>query len=154
VRDAIARLLDWGDAHVTLDGALKGLPAALRGRVPRGMPHSIWQLVEHLRLAQRDILEFTVAKRYRPMQWPDDYWPKRPAPPSAAAWRKSLTDHRRDLRALQTLARDTSVPLESKVPNGDGQTVLRELLLVADHTAYHVGQIVSVRSALGAWPPR
>lgn len=152
VREHVAKLLDWHDAHVSLADALAGLKPALRGRVPAGLPHSIWQIVEHLRLAQRDILAFTVARRYQPMQWPDDYWPKRPAPSSAAAWRASLAGYRRDLRALQALARNRAVPLDRPVPNGDGQTVLRELLLVADHTAYHVGQIVDVRRALGAWP--
>jgi DinB superfamily len=150
VRAQIAAVLDWSDAHVGFDAAVKGIPPKLRGAVPRGWEYSAWQLVEHIRLAQRDILDFCVAKMYREKKWPDAYWPA-PAPRSAGAWTASIAEYRRDLAALGRLARDRRVDLTAAVPNGTGQTYLRELLLVADHTAYHVAQIVDVRRALGDW---
>jgi uncharacterized damage-inducible protein DinB len=126
----------------------------MRGVVPPGLPHSIWQLVEHIRLAQYDILDFSRNAKYQEMKWPDDYWPKAAAPPSEAAWKKSLTRIRADRKALQTLAIDRAVDLTARIPHGSGQTVLRELLLVADHTSYHVGQIVLIRQLLGIWKGR
>jgi uncharacterized damage-inducible protein DinB len=152
VREHLALVLDWHEAHATLDQAVKGLPPRLRGALAQGLPHSIWQLVEHIRLAQKDILEFATRVRYRNKNWPADYWPKRPAPPSPEAWRNSLRDYHADLRALAALARNAKLALDQPVPSGTGQTILRELLLTVDHTAYHVGQIVLVRRALGAWP--
>lgn len=152
VRELVARLLAWGDAHVTFDAAVAKIPAALRGRRPRGLPHSIWQLVEHLRIAQHDILDFCVNVEYEELTWPDDYWPRAAAPPSPAAWAASLKTFRRDRRALQALAADTTIDLGARIPHGTGQTYLRELVLVADHNAYHIGQVVLVRQALGIWP--
>jgi uncharacterized damage-inducible protein DinB len=152
LRQLLASQLAWGDAHVTFDAAVEKIPARLRGTRPRGLPHSIWQLVEHLRIAQHDILEFCINPKYTEMKWPDDYWPRAAAPRSAAAWSASLTRFRRDRRALQALAADTSIALEARIPHGSGQTYLRELVLAADHNAYHIGQIVLVRQALGIWP--
>ncbi|HZT77457.1 MAG TPA: DinB family protein [Vicinamibacterales bacterium] len=146
LRDAVA----WGDAHVTFDKAVAGLPPRLRGVVPAGLPHSAWQLVEHIRLAQADILEFCIARTYRAKKWPDAYWPSSPSPKGASAWRSAIAAVRTDRRALQRLA--TTADLAAAVPNGDGQTFGREILLALDHTAYHVGQIVLVRRALGHWP--
>jgi len=151
VREQLARLLAWGDAHVTFDAAVEGIPVKLRGKRPARLPHSIWQLVEHLRIAQYDILEFCVNPQYKEMTWPDDYWPTSAAPRSLSAWTKSLRQFRRDRRALQALAADASIDLEARIPHGSGQTYLRELVLVADHGAYHVGQIVLVRRLLGVW---
>jgi len=151
VRAQLAALLDWSDAHVGFDAAVKGIPPALRGAVPAGWEYSAWQLVEHIRIAQRDILEFSVAKTYREKKWPDDYWPKSPAPRSAKAWTASIAAYRRDLAALGRLARDRRVDLAAAVPHGRGQTYLREILLVADHTAYHVGQLIALRRTLGIW---
>jgi hypothetical protein len=108
-------------------------------------------LVEHLRLAQHDILDFCVNPEYEEMTWPDDYWPRQPAPPSAKAWDESLAAYRADLAKMQALVRDPAIDLFARVPQGTGQTYLREALLVADHTAYHVGQIVLVRRQLGIW---
>ena len=153
LRQLLAGLLAWGDAHVTFDAAVDAIPVGLRGRRPRGLPHSLWELVEHLRIAQHDILDFCVNPKYKEMKWPDDYWPRAAAPRSAAAWSASLKQYRRDRRALQALAADTAIALEDRIPHGSGQTYLRELVLVADHNAYHVGQIVLVRQALGIWPP-
>ena len=151
LRDHVARFLDWGDAHVGFDKSVKGIAPRLRGVAPKGLPYSMWQLVEHLRIAQADILEFCVNAQYKEKKWPDDYWPRAARPPSAAAWTKSIAVFRRDRKALQTLAMNVKVDLFSMIPHGTGQTYLRELLLIADHTAYHVGQIVVVRRALGIW---
>jgi hypothetical protein len=152
LRDHVARMLDWHDAHADFDSAVKDVPVARCGTVPAGSPYSIWQLVEHLRLAQHDILDFCVNPQYEEMTWPDDYWPREPAPPSPRAWEESLTAYRRDRAAMQALVRDPAIDLFAPVPQGTGQTYLREALLLADHTAYHVGQIVLVRRQLGIWP--
>jgi uncharacterized damage-inducible protein DinB len=151
LREQIAKLLDWEEAHVGFDKALAGLAAASRGVRPAGSTHSAWELVEHIRICQRDILSFCVDAEYQEHQWPGDYWPPTPAPPTALAWDASLEGYRRDREALQQLARNTTIDLLGKVPNGSGQTYLRELLLVADHTSYHVAQLVDLRRQLGAW---
>jgi uncharacterized damage-inducible protein DinB len=150
VRKQLADFLDWHEAHASFDDAVKGLPPKLRGAVPVGFAHSAWQIVEHIRTAQADILEFCRSRSYREKKWPDDYWPKTPAPKNVEAWNKSLAAFRRDRKAAQRLAVDREIDLLAKVPNG-GQTYLRELLLVADHTSYHVAQIVDIRRALGNW---
>jgi uncharacterized damage-inducible protein DinB len=150
VRAQLASVLDWGDAHVTFDASVKGIPLRLRGVRPTGLPHSAWELVEHIRLAQADILEFCRRARYKEKKWPEDYWPASPRP-SAAAWTRSLAGFRRDRRTLQRLTLDRRLDLTRKIPRGSGQTYLREVLLVADHTAHHVGQIIDVRRALGIW---
>jgi uncharacterized damage-inducible protein DinB len=151
LRAQLVNLLDSKDAHATFDAAVKGMPPKLRGVVPIGWEYSAWQLLEHLRLAQADILAFCVAAKYHEKQWPDEYWPKQPAPPSAAAWTKSIADFRRDRTALQRLARNPRIDVAATVPHGTTQTYLREILLVADHNAYHIGQIVALRKTLGIW---
>jgi hypothetical protein len=151
MRAVIARLLDWEDAHAGFDKVVSGLPAKLQGQVPPGLPYSPWQLLEHLRITQKDILDFCVNPAYEELDWPDDYWPKSPSPPSASAWDKSVAEFRKDRKALQELALNPSIDLLGKVPTGKDQTYLREFLLVADHTAYHLGELVVVRRALGAW---
>ena len=151
LRQQLAGVLDWKEAHAGFDKAVDGVPAAQRGAVPGGLPYSIWQLVEHLRMAQHDILDFCVNSAYEEKKWPDDYWPKSPAPASAADWDESIAGYRRDRERLKQLAADESIDLFAKIPHGSGQTYLRELLLVADHNSYHVGQIVIVRRALGIW---
>lgn len=152
IRDQAAKLLDWGDAHVTFEKAVAGITPRLRGVVPPGLEHSAWELLEHLRIAQADILEFCRSAKYKEKKWPDDYWPTSSAPKNAAAWTASIAGFKRDRRALQRLAKDRSIDLFAPIPHGTGQTYLREILLIADHTAYHVGQIVLVRRALGNWP--
>jgi hypothetical protein len=143
---------DWQQAHVGFDRAVKGVPPRLRGAIPKGAAHSIWDIVEHMRIAQADILDFCVNPKYvHDMKWPDDYWPPSPAPKSAAAWTKSLTAIRRDRKATERLALNPKIDLFAKIPHGSGQTYLREVLLVADHAAYHTAQIVDVRRALGIW---
>ena len=151
LRDHLARLLDWQDAHATYDAAVADVAPEMRGRQPEGLPHSLWQLVEHLRITQRDILDFCRDADYREPRWPDDYWPAEAAPPSAEAWEESLAAFRTDREVLKALAVDPGVDLFARIPHGTGQTYLRELLLVADHTSYHVGQIVLVRRLLGIW---
>ena len=149
IREHLAKLLAWEDAHVGFDAAVADIPESYRAQ--RAGPHSPWELVEHIRLAQHDILDFSRNSDYKEMEWPKDYWPSTPAPSSAAAWDESVAAVRRDREALQQLARDVSIDLTQKIPHGNGQTYLRELLLVADHTAYHVAQIVTVRQSLGIW---
>jgi len=151
-RDHLTRVLDWEDAHVGFDTAVADIPEHLRGMHLSGL-HSPWQLVEHLRRAQRDILEFCRNADYVELKWPEDYWPPTPSPPSPGAWEDSLAQYREDRSAMQALAEDPGVDLGGKIPWGSGQTRLREILLTADHTAYHVGQLVLVRQLLGIWKP-
>jgi uncharacterized damage-inducible protein DinB len=152
LRTQLVKLLDFDEAHISFDRAVKGIPPRLRGKRPPKAEHSIWQLVEHLRIAQADILEFCLSSTYQEKKWPDDYWPKAPAPRSASAWTKALAGYRRDRKAMQQLAGDPAVDLFAAIPHGTGQTYLREILLIADHNAYHIGQIVTLRRALGIWP--
>jgi hypothetical protein len=149
LRAQLAKLLDWKEAHVGFDAAVEGIPAEIRGRRPEGLPHSPWALLEHLRITQHDILDFCVNPAYEEMNWPDDYWPSS-SQPTAEQWDKSIKDFRADREAMKRLAAEAD--LFAKIPHGTGQTYLREILLVADHTTYHVGQLVSVRQLLGAWP--
>ena len=151
IRDLLSNALAWQDAHATFDDVVAGIPAEARGTQPAGLPYSAWQLVEHLRITQRDILDFCVDANYKEKKWPDDYWPSSPAPESAAAWDGSIRAFVADRKALQALAADTSLDLEAKIPHGSGQTYLRELVLIIDHSAYHVGQLVLVRRLLGVW---
>lgn len=151
LRDHLLELLRCGSAHLDFDKAIADLPADLRGVRPEGTPHSVWELVEHLRIAQWDILDFSRNPDYVHLDWPKDYWPPTPAPPDGAAWEESLAAFRRDLKAMQDLVADPNTDLYAKIPWGDGQTILREAMLVADHNAYHLGQIVTVRQTLGDW---
>jgi uncharacterized damage-inducible protein DinB len=150
LRAHLGRIVDWEDAHASFDRAIEGLPARLRGVTPAGGAHSAWQLLEHLRICQHDILDFCRNPKYVEMAM-EDYWPPSAAPPSAKAWSASVAAVRRDRGALKKLAADRGVDLFARIPHGSGQTYLRELLLVADHNAYHVGQLVALRRALGSW---
>ena len=150
LRDLLGRMLAWEDGHVGFDAAIAGIPAPQRGVQPEGLPYSPWQVLEHLRLAQHDILEFCRNPGYTELRWPDDYWPA-PEPPSADAWKESIASFTRSRDKVKALARDVD-DLTAKVPTGKGnQTYLRAILLIADHTAYHVGQLVALRRALGIW---
>ncbi|HKI05315.1 MAG TPA: DinB family protein [Thermoanaerobaculia bacterium] len=154
LRDHLLELLRGGSAHLDLEKAIAGLPAELRGAKAPGLPHTVWQLLEHLRIAQWDILEFSRDKAHVSPHWPEGYWPpsETAAPPDDAAWDRCVEALRNDLQAMQDLVADPKTDLHAKIPWGrKGQTVLREALLVADHNAYHLGQVVSVRQALGAW---
>ena len=150
-RDHLARALEWGEAHGTIEDAAADLPAPLRGRAPAGLPYSPWQLLEHIRLAQHDILDFCRSPSYAELRWPDDYWPPAGATPTAGEVSASIAALREDREALGRLALDASIDLFARIPHGSGQTYLRELLLVIDHSSYHLGQMVAVRRALGIW---
>lgn len=154
LREHLVRLQSWHDSHADFDAAVADLPTPLRGTAPPGLPYSPWQLLEHIRLTQADILAFCRSAGYTELSWPADYWPASAAPPGPEAWDASLAAYRRDREALQQMIRDPACDLLAKVPAGNGQTFLREFLLVADHTAYHLGQLVAVRRLLGAWTAR
>jgi len=147
--DELLHLLNGGNAHADLDRALKGLPVDLRGAKPDKLPYSIWQLVEHIRIAQWDMLEFSKDGSHESPNWPDDYWPKETAPKNDDAWEKSLKQIELDRDELAGLIKNGD--LYSKIPHGDGQTILREALQVADHNAYHVAEIIVIRRLMGAW---
>jgi hypothetical protein len=151
LREQLVKLLNWEDAHVGFDAAVAGLPPRLRGTAPAGLPYSPWQLVEHLRITQHDILDFCRNPGYKEMSWPRDYWPPGASPPSTAEWDASIEQFQRDRSALEALAGDPAIDLEVRIPHGTGQTYLRELLLAADHAAYHIGELIVVRRLLGAW---
>ena len=150
LREQLVRLLDWDGAHARFDDAVKDFPEELRGTRPPGGPHSAWELLEHLRITLWDILEFSRDAKHVSPEFPSGYWPSHEAPPAATAWDESAAAYRRDLRALADLAADDSVDLYARIPHGDGQTILREIVLAADHNAYHVGQLMMVRRILGA----
>jgi uncharacterized damage-inducible protein DinB len=152
VRDHLVRALDWEEAHVGLQKAADGIPADKRGARAAGFEHSPWQLLEHIRIAQEDILDFCVNAQYvHARKWPDDYWPRDAAPPDANAWAPALASYASALEDLKRLVRDVD-DLTARVPTGKAnQTYLRAVLMVVDHTAYHVGQLVAVRRALGIW---
>jgi hypothetical protein len=151
VREHLAKLLAGREAHVDWTAALKGLPEKLRGQRPDGAPHSAWEILEHARIAQRDILEFSRNPKHVSPDWPSGYWPNAPAPPSAADWDKSLNAFHRDLETLVDLVMDPKTDLAAPIPHGSGQTILREALLVADHNSYHLGQFLLLRRLLGSW---
>jgi uncharacterized damage-inducible protein DinB len=152
IRDHLIRVLDWEEAHVGFDKAVDGIAFAKRGVRPPGFEHSAWELLEHIRVAQDDILDFCVNDRYEhTMAWPADYWPKSPQPANETAWDASVAAYTRGKEQMKELVRRIE-DLTAPVPTGKAnQTYLRAVLLIADHTAYHVGQIVAVRRALGAW---
>ena len=151
LRSEFVDFLESGHAHATFDAAVRDLPPELRGKKARGAPHTAWQLLEHMRIAQWDILEFSRNPKHVSPVWPDGYWPPTPAPRDDAAWDKSVRRFRADRKAMQKLVSDPAVDLLKPFPYGEGQTLLREALLVADHNAYHIGQLVTLRRLLGAW---
>lgn len=154
LRQHLLDLLQGGGAHVKFDEVIAGIPPKLRGRKPAGLPHSLWMMLEHLRIAQWDILEFSRNPKHVSPEWPGGYWPRTEAPPSAAAWNASIKKFRHDLKTLQDLVKAPKTDLFARIPWGDGQTILREALLVADHNAYHLGQLLDARRLLGAWPEK
>ena len=152
-RAIVASSLDWEQAHATLENAVKGLAPALQGVRPAGYPHSAWELLEHIRITQQDLLDFCQNPNYEEkLAWPGDYWPPTPVPPTEGAWEQTIADYRRDREALARFTNDSKLDLTEKIPHGTGQTYLRTILVAVDHASYHVGQIVSVRRLLGAWP--
>ena len=151
LREHLTNLLSGHGAHVDWKVAFDGIPANLRGTRPRGMPRSLWELLEHIRIAQWDILEFSRDPKHASPDWPAGYWPESPEPLDAKAWEKSLKLFARDLTAMKKLAANPKTDLFARIPHGTGQTILREALLIADHNAYHLGQVVFIRRLLGAW---
>jgi hypothetical protein len=154
LREHVVYLLEGGGAHAKFDEVSAGIAPKLLGQKPAHLPHSLWMLLEHLRIAQWDILEFSRNPKHVSPKWPEGYWPKTEAPSSPADWNASVKKFRQDLKAMQDLVKDPKVDLFARIPWGDGQTILREALLVADHNAYHLGQMVDVRRLLGAWPEK
>ena len=152
LREHLLYLLGGGGAHLDFDAAVANLPAELRGARAADVPHTPWRLVEHMRIAQWDILEFSRNSKHVSPPFPEGYWPQGDGPPDADAWDRSLAAFRADLQALQNLVANPSTDLFARIAHGDGQTILREALLVADHNAYHLGQLVMLRRVLGAWP--
>jgi len=151
LREHLLYLMGGGGAHADFDAAVADLPAELRGVRPAGLPYSPWELLEHMRIAQWDILEFSRNPKHVSPDWPTGYWPKSAAPRSKTAWEQSIKKFRQDQAAMRQLVEDPKTDLYARLPHGDGQTLLREALLVADHNSYHLGQLVLVRRLLGAW---
>ena len=151
LRQHVVKLLKGGDAHADFDTAIGNFPVSLRGKKPEHAEHSPWQVLEHLRIAQWDMLEFSRNPRHKSPEFPAGYWPTSQAPPDAEAWDKSAETFRKDLQALCDLVADESTDLFAKIPHGEGQTILREALVAADRASYHLGQLVLLRRILGAW---
>ena len=151
LRQHLLDLLRGANAHADFDAAVANLPSQLRGKKAAGAPHTAWQLLEHMRIAQWDILEFSRNAKHVSPPWPDGYWPKTAAPPGASAWNNSVRSFRADLKAMAKLVANPKSDLFARIPHGSGQTLLREALLVADHNAYHIGQLILLRRLLGAW---
>ena len=151
LRQHIVSLLNSGDAHANFDAAVQNMPLDLRGKKPAGAEHSPWQVLEHLRIALWDILEFARNAKHKSPEFPQGYWPSTQAPPDDKAWDKSAASFRSDLEALIKLVSDEKTDLFAKIPHGDGQTVLRQALVAADHNAYHLGELVLLRRELGGW---
>ena len=151
LRQHLLDLLRGRNAHADFDTVVADFPSRMRGVKPPGAPHTAWQLLEHMRIAQSDILEFSRDAKHKSPPWPEGYWPKTEAPPSAASWNNSLRSFRADLKAMAKLLADKKTDLFAQIPHGTGQTILREALLVADHNSYHLGQLVLLRRLLGTW---
>jgi hypothetical protein len=154
LREQLSYLLKGGGAHVHFMDALEGFPEAKRGTYAQGLPHTAWQLLEHARIAQWDILEFSRNPKHVSPEFPEGYWPKTPAPQSEEGWNDSMFAFRRDLREMIRLVENPRTDLHALISHGDGQTILREALVLADHNSYHLGQLVDLRRALGSWPEK
>lgn len=150
-RKIVASSLGWGQAHATLEAAVDRLPVALRGKRPKGSPHSAWELLEHIRRTQADLAEFMTNPKYVAKEWPRDYWPTSPVPPSPRAWTECLAAIKADRRRIARITMKPSLDLTRQIPWGEGQTYLRTILVAQDHESYHTAQIIFVRRLLGAW---
>jgi len=160
LREQLIAALEGGNAHAAFDEVVEKFPAHLRGEKAggemAGLPYSAWQLVEHIRIAQQDIVEFSDSKhgKYKPKKWPDAYWPKESAPSSEGAWERSIAAIKRDRDAMVALIRDGKNDLAAPFPWGDGQNLIREAILIVDHNSYHIGELLALRRLLGIWPAR
>jgi DinB superfamily len=151
LREHLRKLLEGKEAHTDWKVAFGGVAPKFRGVRPAGAPHSLWELLEHMRIAQWDILEFSRNSKHVSPDWPGEYWPPSPKPRTPEGWEKSLKMFGRDLQAMRKLVENPKTNLFAPIPHGSGQTILREALLIADHNAYHIGQAIMVRRLLGAW---
>ncbi|MDR3774756.1 MAG: DinB family protein [Terracidiphilus sp.] len=151
LREHVVKLLKGGDAHAIFEDAVADFPAEAHGKTPKGAEHSAWEVLEHLRIAQWDILDFSTNPKYKSREWPREYWPEAAAPPDAKAWDRSVKAYGEDLKAICALVADDKTDLFARIPHGEGQTILREALVVADHNAYHLGELVLLRRLLGVW---
>lgn len=154
LRDHLVKLLQGGHAYATFDTAVKDFPFNMIGKKPSGFDHSAWKLLEHIRITQWDIVEFSISADHVSPQWPEGYWPKEDAPTGQKDWQNSVEGIKSDLQKMQNIVTNTSTDLFAKIPHGTGQTVLREALLIAEHNAYHLGQLVMLRKMFGIWPPK
>jgi hypothetical protein len=152
IRDNLVWLLEGGHAHAKFDEVVEGFPSDRAGIRPKGASHSAWEILEHMRIAQNDILRFTLSADYVSPDWPEGYWPANPAPEDKDGWSRSVRDFRKDVEEFVSLIRDPARDLYKIFPWGSGQTLLREALLIADHNSYHLGELVLVRRLLGIWP--
>ncbi len=152
LREQLLKLLRGGQAHMTFDQAVADFPPDQINHRPPHVPYSPWHLLEHLRFTQRDILDFIRDPRYREPSWPDEYWPPPEQDASAGDWAQAIRAFREDLQALEALVRDPATDLYARIPHGQGQTFLREILLVADHNAYHIGELAILRQVMQTWP--
>jgi hypothetical protein len=149
LRQQLAKVLDWNEAHINFKAAVSDFPEELRAKVPTGMPHSAWQLLEHIRIALWDIVAFSRSARHKSPKWPEGYWPKAAAPPSSEAWDESAKEVGNLIEEMRELVTDPARDLFAPISHGSGQTLLRQVLLAADHNSYHLGQLVLVRKGLG-----
>lgn len=152
LRNHVINLLQGGHAYATFDTIVKNFPFEMTGKKPKGFDHSAWQLLEHIRIAQWDIVEFSLTADHISPKWPEEYWPKESTPASEKNWQNSVKAIKTDLKKMQDLVANPKTDLFAKIPHGTGQTILREALLIVDHNAYHLGQIVMLRKILGIWP--
>ncbi|MBV9181180.1 MAG: DinB family protein [Acidobacteria bacterium] len=154
LREHVLEVLRGGHAHAPFDQVMADFPDKLRGEKPSGLAHSAWMLLEHMRIAQWDILDYSRNPKYRALAWPDEYWPHQSSPPTTDAWEKSIQSFTEDLAAMKQLVKDPQTDLLARIPWGEGQTILREALLVANHNSHHLGQLIDVRRLLGIWKVR
>ncbi len=152
LRDYLSRLLSWGEAHMTFDSAVAEFPPDQMNARPPNVPYTPWQLLEHMRITQWDILGFIRDRRHMSPEWPEGYWPAKEEQAGEARWRETIQAFREDLAALQALASDPTTDLYAPIPHGDGQTTLREILLAADHNSFHLGEFAILRQVMGSWP--
>lgn len=153
LKKQLVALIDGGQAHATFEQAIENFPADLRGTVPEGLPYSAWQILEHIRIAQRDILDFSAPPTggYHGLKWPEQYWPEQPMPPSPEAWDRCVAAIKADRESFKALILKPGADLAKAFRWGTGQNLLREALLIADHAAYHVGELIILRRLLGCW---
>lgn len=152
VRRQLTQFLTTAQAHMTFADAVKDFPLEKINAYPTNVDYTPWDLLEHIRITQSDLLEFINAKKYTELSWPEEYWPKKDKKASAEDWKMTIQMYKKDLKEIVAIAKDTSLDLASKVPNGDTQTYIRELLLAIDHTSYHIGEFAVLRQVMGTWP--